>query len=163
MFFSLINLQFAIMRNWFRWYVLQILSKTLRLEPSRIYIAQTLGQDYKGRFPHVMTKNIAEDSRIVGPVTQFVVLIVPVVMNGFYMVYSLTGWILSDRDKLNWALEAESVGLWVCAVMLGFCAVVFFFVRWRGGSWRHILSLSSIVHSLVVILLTLLIFIVVRI
>jgi hypothetical protein len=109
-----------------------------------------------------MTRIIAEDSRIVGPVIQFVLLIVPVVINGFYMVYSLTGWILSDRDKLTWALEAESVGLWVCGVMLSFCAMVFFFVRWRGGSWRHILSLSSIVHTLVVILLTVLIFIVVR-
>lgn len=109
-----------------------------------------------------MTRNIAGDSRIVGPVLQFALFIVPIVMNGFYMVYSLTGWILTGRDKTNWALEAESVGLWVCAGMLLYCAVVLCYTRWRGGSFRHVLSVSSIIHSALALLLTLLIFIVVR-
>lgn len=109
-----------------------------------------------------MTRNIAGDSRIVGPVMQFALFIVPIVMNGFYMVYSLTGWILTGRDKINWSLEAESVGLWVCAGMLLFCALVMIFTRWRGGSLRHVLSVSSIIHGSIALLLTLSIFIAVR-
>jgi len=98
----------------------------------------------------------------VGPVLQFSLLIVPIVMNGFYMVYSLTGWILTGRDKLNWSLEAETVGLWVLCGMTGFCALVVAFVFWRGGGRWHPLVISSAGHVIVAMLLTLSIFITVR-
>lgn len=109
-----------------------------------------------------MTRNISGDSRIVGPVLQFALFIVPIVMNCFYMVYALTGWILSGRDKFNWALEAQTVGLWVCAGLLVYCALVLIYTRWRGGTLRHVLSVSSIVHIVLAIVLTLSILISVR-
>lgn len=110
----------------------------------------------------LMTRNISGDSQIVGPVLQFALFIVPIVMNGFFSVYSLTGWILTGRDKANWALEAPSVALYVCVGMLIFCALVLLFTRWRGGTIRHVLSISSIAHSIVVVLLTLSVYIAVR-
>lgn len=109
-----------------------------------------------------MTRNFFSDTRAVGPVTQFTLLIVPIVMNGFYMVYSLTGWILSGRDKLTWSLEAESVGVWVLLGMLIFCALVSVFTLLRGGSRWHPLVISSMGHILIAVLLTLSIYINVR-
>lgn len=109
-----------------------------------------------------MTRNLLGDSRVVGPVMQFSLLIVPMVMNGFYMVYSLTGWIISGRDKLNWSLEAGTVGLWVLAGMVIFCALVAAYTRFRGGNRWHPLIISSAGHVIVAVLLTISIFITVR-
>jgi len=112
--------------------------------------------------PPVVTRNIGGDPSIVGPVLQFSLFIVPMVMNCFYMVYSLAGWVIDGRDKLNWSLEAPTVGLYVCSGILLFCAAVLAFVRWRGGRWSHLLSISSIAHALIAIGLTVSIFISLR-
>lgn len=83
-------------------------------------------------------------------------------MNGFYMVYSLTGWILTGRDKRNWSLEAETVGLWVVSGMIIFCGLVVAYTHWRGGNRWHPLMVSSVGHIVVALLLTLSIFITTR-
>lgn len=112
--------------------------------------------------PPVITRNIGGDPRVVGPVLQFSLFIIPMVMNCFYMVYSLAGWIIDGRDKLNWSLEAPTVGLWVCAGLLIYSVLVLAYVRWRGGNLWHPLSVSSIGHIVITLLLTLSIFITVR-
>jgi hypothetical protein len=109
-----------------------------------------------------MTRNFLGNSPAVGPVMQFSLLMVPLVMNCFYMVYSLTGWIIDGRDKMNWAIEAPSVGLWVSAGMVLFCGLVIAYTLWQGGSRRHPLVVSSIGHIVVVVVLTLSILITVR-
>ena len=106
-----------------------------------------------------MTRNILGTSTAVGPVAQFSLLIIPLVVNGFYMVYSLTGWILDGLDKLNWALEARNVGLWVAGIMVAFCTLVIAYTLLRGGSRRHPLVMSSIGHIVVVLLLTVSLFV----
>ncbi len=102
----------------------------------------------------IMTRNFLGNSPIAGPVLQFSLLIVPVVVNCFYMVYSLTGWVLEGRDKLNWAIEAPTVGLWVLVLVMIFSGLVLAYTRWRGGSWWHPLSVSSIGHVVLALLLT---------
>ena len=102
----------------------------------------------------IMTRNFLGNSPIAGPVLQFSLLIVPLVFNGFYMVYSLTGWVLDGRDKLNWAIEAPTVGLWVLVLIMVFSGLVLAYTRWRGGSWWHPLSVSSIGHVVLAMLLT---------
>ncbi|MFK7855834.1 MAG: hypothetical protein AB8B79_17040 [Granulosicoccus sp.] len=109
-----------------------------------------------------MTSRFSEDSPTVGPVMQFSLLLVPIVMNCFFMVYSLVGWILEGRDKLNWSLEAESVAVWVCIGILVFCALVVLYTRIRGGRRWHPLIVSSVGHTVVALLLTLSVFITVR-
>jgi len=109
-----------------------------------------------------MTSRFIEDSPAVGPVMQFSLLIVPLVMNCFFMVYSLVGWIIEGRDKLNWSLEAESVAYWVCAGILVYCVLVVAYTRWRGGRRWHPLVVSSVGHMVVALLLTLSVFITVR-
>lgn len=110
----------------------------------------------------VISRNIVGDSSVAGPVAQFSLLIVPLVMNCFFMVYALAGWIIEGRDKLNWSLEAPTVGVWVCGGMLLFCGLVLLFTRWRGGGWWHPLSVSSFAHAIVAILLMLSVFITVK-
>ena len=112
--------------------------------------------------PPVITRNIGGDPRIVGPVLQFSLFIIPIVMNCFYMVYSLAGWIIDGRDKRNWSLEAPTVAFWVCIGLLSYSVLVLAYVRWRGGSLWHPLSVSSIGHIVITVLLTLSIFITVR-
>jgi hypothetical protein len=109
-----------------------------------------------------MTRNLFGDSRVVGPVMQFSLLIVPIVMNCFYMVYSLTGWILSGRDKLNWSLEAETVGYWVSVGIVIYCVLVSAYTFLRGGTRWHPLVISSMGHVVIAVLLTISIFITVR-
>lgn len=94
-----------------------------------------------------------------GPVLQFSLFIVPVVMSCFYMVYSLAGWIIDGRDKLNWSLEAPTVGIWVCLGMLLYSVLVLAYVRLRGGNLKHPLSVSSIVHIVIAVMLTVSIFV----
>lgn len=112
--------------------------------------------------PPVITRTIGGDPKVVGPVLQFSLFIVPLVMNCFFMVYSLAGWIIDGRDKLNWSLEAPTVGIWVCVGMAIYCALVLVFVRWRGGALSHPLSVSSIAHIVIAGCLLLSIFVTIR-
>ena len=83
-------------------------------------------------------------------------------MNCFFMVYALAGWIIDGRDKLNWSLEAPTVGVWVCLGMIAYCVLVMAYVRLRGGNLWHPLSVSSIAHIVIALLMTLSIFITVK-
>lgn len=110
-----------------------------------------------------MTHDDTKSSRpLISPVVQFVLLIVPVVANGFYMVYSLAGWALEERDKFNWSLEAGEVAVWVGATILAYCALVLLYVRLKKAPWLHPLAVSSYGHALIAILLTVSVFITLR-
>ncbi|MEE9320866.1 MAG: hypothetical protein V3U76_10505 [Granulosicoccus sp.] len=59
-----------------------------------------------------MTTNNAAEFRAIGPALQLTLLIIPVIMNGCLMAYSLAGWVLEGHDQLIWAQNAESLALW---------------------------------------------------
>jgi len=105
---------------------------------------------------------IAGDTRVASPAMQFALLLVPIVMNGFFMVYSLTGWILEGRDKRNWSLEADGVALWVCLGITLYSLLVLAFTRWKKGAWTHPLCLSSFGHILIAIILAASVFVIIR-
>jgi len=98
----------------------------------------------------------------ISPVIQFVLLLTPVVISCFYLVYSLTGWIIEGRDKLNWALEAPGVALWVGAGILLYCFLVLAYARSKGAERYHVLNVSSWGHMLLAVLLTISVFITVK-
>lgn len=98
----------------------------------------------------------------IGPVLQFALLIVPMVMSGFFLVYALTGWVLEGRDRLNWSLEAESVAVLVGLSILAYSAVVVLWVRWKGGATWHPLVVSSIGHAVLTVILVASIFVTTR-
>lgn len=110
-----------------------------------------------------MTTNDTQNSRaLISPVVQFVLLIVPVVANGFFMVYSMAGWALEGKDRFNWSLEAESVALWVGLTIVGYCVLVLLYIRLKRANWLHPLGVSSFGHTLIAILLTVSVFITLR-
>lgn len=98
----------------------------------------------------------------IGPVIQFALLIVPMVISGFFLVYALTGWILEGRDHLNWSLEAEKVGVYVGLATLAYCTVVALWVRLKGGARWHPLIVSSVGHVVLAALLVVSIFVTTR-
>jgi len=98
----------------------------------------------------------------VSPVTQFVLLLSPVVMSCFYLVYALTGWIVEGRDKLKWALEAPGVALWVGTGITIYSLIVLLYARWKGAARFHVLNVSSLGHILLAVLLTISVFITVK-
>lgn len=91
--------------------------------------------------------------RPVGPVTQFALLLVPIVMNCFLLIYTVLGWVIEGRDKLNWTVEAGGVALWVGLGLTAFCVLVIAWVRLVGGAWRHPLVVSSFGHAVLALLL----------
>lgn len=102
-----------------------------------------------------------ESGRVVGPVVQFSLLIVPVIVNAFYFVYAFMGWILEGRDRLNWSIDAANAW-WIGVVVILYCAAVAAWTRWRGGELWHPLVVSSIGHGVLAILITLSVFVTLR-
>lgn len=98
----------------------------------------------------------------VHPVLQFVLLMVPVVMTGFYLVYSLTGLILEGSHKLNWSLEALNVSVWVGSgiTLYSLCVIAFAYFRKLGR--YHLLTVSSLIHLLLALILTAIVYIIVK-
>lgn len=102
-----------------------------------------------------MSAHVPAPARAVGPVLQFGLLLVPIVMNCFFLIYTVLGWIIEGRDKLNWTVEAGGVALWVGLGVPFFCVLVIAYVRLRGGPWRHPLVLSSVGHGVLALALAL--------
>ena len=98
----------------------------------------------------------------VHPVTQFVLLIVPVVMSGFFLVYSLTGLILEGKDRLNWSLEALDVALWVGGGITLYSLAVILFAVFKKLGRLHILWISGALHLLLALILTAVVYIIVK-
>lgn len=98
----------------------------------------------------------------ISPILQFVLLIVPSVMTGFYLVYSLVGLLLDGRDKANWALEAISVSVPVGGSIALFSVLVLLYARWKGLAGMHLLKVSGWAHLVLSIVLTIAVFIIVR-
>ena len=100
-------------------------------------------------------------ARKIHPVLQFCLLMIPVVMNGFFLVYSLTGLLLQGRDLRNWSLEAPAVAIRVGAGIAVFSIVVMLFGWWRRMGAKHVLMLSSVFHLILALILTLAVLIIV--
>ena len=95
----------------------------------------------------------------ISPVAQFAMLLAPVVMSCFFLVYSLTGLIVEGREKLIWALEAPDVAMWTGAGIIAYSLVVLAFARWKGAVRYHVLNVSSWAHIILSVLLAASIFV----
>lgn len=96
----------------------------------------------------------------ISPVTQFVLLLTPVVMTCFFLVYALAGWVVDGRDKYNWSIEAREVAVWVGAGIVTYCLLVMLYAWWKGAARYHVLNLSSWLHIVMAVLLTISVFVV---
>lgn len=82
----------------------------------------------------------------ISPVAQFSLLLTPVVMSCFFLVYALTGLIVEGRDKLLWSIEALDVAFFTAAGIVAYCIVVLLYARWKGATRYHVLNISSVGH-----------------
>jgi len=98
----------------------------------------------------------------ISPVAQFSLLLTPVVMSCFFLVYSLTGWIVEGRDKLLWSIEALDVAFYTGAGIVIYCIVVMLYARWKGATRYHILNVSSLGHIVLALLLSASVFVSVK-
>ncbi len=99
---------------------------------------------------------------LMSPVLLFSLLMVPIVINCFFIVYALVGWILEGRDKFNWQLEAIEVALWIAAVVIGWCVLQLVYARWKQLPRSHILPISSYGHIFIAVLMAVSVIITVR-
>ena len=99
--------------------------------------------------------------RPISPILQFILLIVPTVMTGFFMVYSLTGLILEGRDKYNWSLEAVTVSVRVGVGISVFSLLVLALAWYHKLPRTHLLVLSGWTHLIIAIVLTIVVFLIV--
>lgn len=83
-------------------------------------------------------------------------------MTGFYLVYSLVGLFLDGRDKANWALEATDVSVPVGSSIALFSVLVLLYAKWKGLTGRHLLKVSSWIHLVLSIVLTIAVFLIVH-
>lgn len=105
--------------------------------------------------------NTALESKPVSPVWQFIGLLAPTVLTGFYLVYALVGLVLDDRNKLKWSDEALQVGMMVSAIVIGMNALVMLYAWFHRLSFRHLLWISPISHIAICAGLTMIVFFIV--
>lgn len=104
--------------------------------------------------------NLETSKPAVSPVWQFVSLLAPTVLTGFYMVYALVGLFVDGQNKLKWSDEALTVGLRVTLLLIVMNALVMLYAYACKVKKSHLLWLSPIAHIIIAILLTVVIAIV---
>lgn len=104
------------------------------------------------------TLNSAVEAKPVSPVWEFISLLAPTVMTGFYLVYALVGLVLDEKNKLKWSDEAFEVGLMVTAIVIGMNALVMAYAWFHHLSPRHLLWISPLSHIGICVLLTIIVF-----
>ena len=96
--------------------------------------------------------------RPISPLLQFALLLAPVVMTCFYLVYALVGLFIDGGSKMRWDEEARDVGLGTLSLILGYCAFSLLIVWIKRGGLYHPVTVTSLVHGIIAISLTALIF-----
>lgn len=102
--------------------------------------------------------NSAPKPKSVSPVWQFISLLAPTVLTGFYLVYGLVGLVLDEKNKLKWSDEALEVGILVTAIVIGMNALVMAYAWYHRLSLRHLLWISPIAHIAICLVLTIIVF-----
>jgi len=92
--------------------------------------------------------------RPVHPALQLLILLAPVVLNGFFLIYALVGLVLEGDSMQRWSDEALDVSLWLTVVNVGYSLFEHLLARWRRLPLRCLLNISAGGHLLLALLLT---------
>ena len=93
----------------------------------------------------------------VSVVWQFISLLAPVVLTGFYLVYALVGLVIEGQSKLKWSDEALIVGLRVLLLIVIMNGLVMAYALFKKVPFRHPLWISPITHIAIAVVLTVII------
>ena len=105
--------------------------------------------------------NSPSEPKRVSPVWQFISLLAPTVLTGFYLVYGLVGLVLDEKNKLKWSDEALEVGMMVTGIVIGMNALVMAYAYYHRLSISHLLWISPIAHIAICVGLTLIVYLIV--
>lgn len=86
-------------------------------------------------------------------------LLIPLVISGFFLVYVLVGLVLEGDSLARWLNEAWSVAWPTVSIQLGTCAGIVLYAWYKGLSWGHLLNWSSIVHSVLALVLGMIVYV----
>ncbi len=92
------------------------------------------------------------------PVLQFFLLLWPIVFTCFYFIYAVLGLAVSGDDLLYWQAESRSVAGIVAPGILMFVTACLLYVAWRRLGLHHPVAVSSLIHGIICVALTALIF-----
>ncbi len=93
----------------------------------------------------------------ISPVLQFISLLAPVVLTGFYLVYGLVGLVIEGQSKIKWSDEALIVGLRVLLLIVFMNALVMAYALIKKVPINHLLWISPITHIAIGVALTVII------
>lgn len=97
------------------------------------------------------------EPRPVHPALQLLLLLAPIALNGFFLVYALVGMFLEGKDRLYWTDEALDVAGWVCIVMLGYSLFLHAIARLRRLRGWVLLNIAAAAHAGIAIALLLIV------
>ena len=112
------------------------------------------------RFSIYGSKYMTADAREPRPVSlmwQFVCLLAPVVMTGFYLVYALVGLVIDGPEKIKWSDEALQVGALVAMIIVAINLLVILYALFHRLRLSHLLWISPLTHIAIALGLTALI------
>lgn len=101
--------------------------------------------------------NRESEQKSVSLVWQFVSLLAPIVLTGFYLVYALVGLFIEGQSKLKWSDEALTVGLRVTLLIFVMNGLVMAYAYRCKVKPTHLLWLSALTHIAIAVGLTVLI------
>jgi len=99
----------------------------------------------------------SSEARPVSPLWQFIFLLAPVVMTGFYTIYAIVGLFIDGANMRKWSDEALEVGLMVTAIIIGMNVIVMLYAYFHRLKLSHLLWISPFAHIGLALALTALI------
>ena len=85
-------------------------------------------------------------------------VLIPLVISGFLLVYTLVGGVLEGDGLQRWVSEARGVALPTVLVQIACCLGIVGYARYRGLPWRHLLNWMSLVNIALALILIVLVF-----
>ena len=106
----------------------------------------------------MVDSNTPPEARTLPTVVLLPLLLIPLVITGFFAVYALVGIILEGDSFARWHSEAWSVALPTAMVQVFLAAFTTFLGRYFGLAWQHVLVWSGPANAFIVVLLAVLVF-----
>ena len=97
------------------------------------------------------------EPRPVHPALQLLLMLAPIAMNGFFLVYALVGVFLDGKEHLRWSGEALSVASWICFIMLGYSLFLYAIARLRQLRGWCLLNIAAVGHAALAVALLLIV------
>lgn len=85
-------------------------------------------------------------------------LLIPLVISGFFLVYALVGLVLEGDSLIRWRNEAWSVSWPTASIQLGVCVCIIAYARYKKLPWGHLLNWSSIAHGVLMLSLAMVVY-----